>query len=122
MSVAQFKKVMTELAIVILMTVVRVIKVVTLVEVVALVNVVTIGLQWNFCRWARRPGHRSLGRRLWIRPRSTGEHSASLLKPSVARIFARDDYRQASVPGGRLPTDNDYSFLAIILYQAIILY
>ena len=44
------------------------------------------------------------------------------VKPSVARIFARGDYRQASVPGGRLPTGNDYSCLAIILYQAIILY
>ena len=44
------------------------------------------------------------------------------IKPSVTRIFTRDDYRQASVPGGRLPTGNDYSFLAIILYQAIILY
>ena len=49
-------------------------------------------------------------------------HLPKLLKPSVARIFARDDYRQASVPGGRLQTGNDYSFLAIILYQAIILY
>ena len=29
---------------------------------------------------------------------------------------------QASVPGGRLPTGNNYSFLAIILYQAIIIY